>query len=141
MTTATTLTPLQTVQAVYEAFGRGDLEALLSYVHEDVDWCQTSGGTDHPVLQAGHGVGHDAVKAYFGAVAQHMAITRFAPLQIAANDAGYVFSLIDLEFADPAVGKSVELHEIHVFKVVDGKITYYEPVIDTAKSAIAFTRS
>lgn len=138
MTTTTTLTPLQTIQAVYDAFGRGDLEGLLSYVHEDVAWCQTDGGAAHPVLLAGRGVGHDAVKAYFGAVAQHMAITRFVPLQMAANDDGYVFSLIDLEFADPAVGTTVELHEIHVFKVVDGKIVSYEPIIDTAKSARAF---
>lgn len=133
------MTPLATINAVYDAFGRGDLEALLGYVDENVAWCQTVPGTDHPVLTAGRGVGHDAVKAYFGAVAQHMAITKFVPLQLAANEEGYVFSLIDIEFADPSVGKSVALREVHVFKVVDGKIVSYEPIIDTAKSAAAFT--
>jgi hypothetical protein len=57
---------------------------------------------------------------------------------MAANEEGWVFSLLDIEFADPAVGKTVAMHEIHVFKVVDGKIVYYEPVLDTAISAPAF---
>ena len=138
MTTTTKLSPTETIQAVYEAFGRGDLETILGFVHEEADWCHTAGGAIHPVLVAGRGMGHDAVRAYFAAVAKHFAITRFVPLHIAANAEGYVFSLIDLEFSDPAVGKTVELHEVHVFKVVDGKVVYYEPVVDTAKTAAAF---
>ena len=30
--------PLQTVQAIYAAFGRGDIPALLEQLHADVNW-------------------------------------------------------------------------------------------------------
>lgn len=132
-----TLKPIEVVGAVYEAFGRGDLDTLLTYVDPQVEWCQTEAGAHHPVLEAGRGTGHDAVRAYFGAVGQHMAITKFAPVCIAA-DGDTVLSLIELEFADPAVGKSVAITETHVFTVRHGMIVRYVPILDTAATALAF---
>src|SRR3546814_20081595 len=60
-----TLTPVEVIGHLYEAFGRGDLDALLAYVHPDVEWCQTEAGARHPVIDQGRGVGHDAVRVYF----------------------------------------------------------------------------
>jgi ketosteroid isomerase-like protein len=132
-----TLTPTEVIGNVYEAFGRGDLDGLLSYVHPEVEWCQTEAGATHPVLERGRGTGHDAVRNYFAAVGQHMAITKFAPRVIAA-DGDTVVSVIDVEFADPAVGKTVAFSEAHVFTVRDGKIVHYFPILDTAATAPAF---
>lgn len=133
----TTASPLEVVGAVYEAFGRGDLDALLNCVHSEAEWCQTEAGAPHPVLDIGRGIGHDAVRAYFGQVGQHMAITKFAPLVIAGSGDD-VLALIELEFADPGVGKTVNVREVHHFVVRDGQIVFYEPILDTAATAVAF---
>jgi ketosteroid isomerase-like protein len=137
MTTTQTLSPVEVVTAIYEAFGRGDLEGLLSYVDENVEWCQADAGAPHPVLDNGRGIGHDAVRAYFGAAAERMAISKFVPHKI-MGDGDTVLSLIEMEFADPAVGKTVNIPECHVFRVRDGKIVHYFPILDTATTAKAF---
>jgi ketosteroid isomerase-like protein len=59
--------PEEVIGTVYEAFGRGDLDTILSYVDENVEWCQTEAGARHPVIDNGRGVGHDAVRNYFWA--------------------------------------------------------------------------
>jgi ketosteroid isomerase-like protein len=133
----TTPTPTEVVAAVYEAFGRGDIDTLLTYVDPAVEWCQTEAGARHPVIERGRGIGHDAVRAYFAAVGEHMAVTKFLPKVIAASGET-VLSLIELEFADPAVGKSVSLDEVHVFTVRNGKIVHYMPILDTAAVTAAF---
>lgn len=127
----------QVIGALYEAFGRGDLDAMLALIDENVEWCQTEPGAPHPVIENGRGIGHDAVRAYFATIAERMAITKFVPLTMAANG-DTVLSLLELEFADPTVGKTVGQREVHVFRVRNGKVVYYAPILDTAVTAPAF---
>lgn len=64
-------TPLQTVQGIYAAFGRGDMPGLFDLLHPEIDWSVTvtaPGGELVPMLR--HGIGHGAVQHYFSGVAQ-----------------------------------------------------------------------
>jgi len=39
---------VKTIQAVYEAFGRGDVAAILDAVTDDVDWASEASSTEVP---------------------------------------------------------------------------------------------
>jgi ketosteroid isomerase-like protein len=57
---------LQTVQSIYEAFGKGDIPAIIAAQSDDVEW--ERGGTDHgvPWLKPGRGKAH--VGSFFQAL-------------------------------------------------------------------------
>jgi ketosteroid isomerase-like protein len=55
--------PIDTIQAVYAAFGRGDVAAILERVTDDADWCRDVPGVPH----LRHGVGREAAASYFAA--------------------------------------------------------------------------
>jgi ketosteroid isomerase-like protein len=136
--TTATRTPLETVQAVYAAFGDGDMDTLLTYIDADVDWSaqvDAPGGALVPMLQNGRG--HGAVLRYFSGVAL-MDITTFEPRQIVA-DGDTVLVLISIAFTHRTTGKSVVTDEIHRWVVgADGLIVLYRPFVDTAALIEAF---
>lgn len=71
MTATATSSPVETTQAIYAAFGRGDLPGLFERLHPDVDWSDTvtaPGAELVPMLH--HGIGHAAVRRYFEGVGQ-----------------------------------------------------------------------
>jgi uncharacterized protein len=51
---------LDTVRGAYEAFGRGDVPAVLAILADDVDWA-----VPPPLPQAGEAHGRDEVGAFF----------------------------------------------------------------------------
>jgi len=42
---------IKTIQAVYEAFGRGDVGAVLDHVTDDVDWATETSSTVAPLVR------------------------------------------------------------------------------------------
>ena len=63
--------PVDVVQGIHAAFGRGDMPGLFELLHPEIDWSVTvtaPGGELVPMLR--HGVGHSAVEHYFGGVGQ-----------------------------------------------------------------------
>ena len=54
---------IKTIMSVYEAFGRGDVAAILDAVTDDVDWAAEATGTAAPWYGIRHG--KDAVAAFF----------------------------------------------------------------------------
>jgi ketosteroid isomerase-like protein len=55
---------LDTVRAAYEAFGRGDVPAVLEMLADDIAWV-----VPQPLPQAGDAHGRDEVGAFFGRLA------------------------------------------------------------------------
>ena len=75
---------LQTASQMYEAFGRGDLQAILDRVTDDVDW-----STDAAIMSApwyGPRHGKDGVASFFEAIGKTGPVTEFTPLAYASND-------------------------------------------------------
>jgi uncharacterized protein len=68
---------LEKVQAVYEAFGRGDVPAMLEALADDVEWDQDAPGYRIPIYEPG--VGKEHVRRFFEAVREGLEFLRFEP--------------------------------------------------------------
>jgi ketosteroid isomerase-like protein len=65
-----------TVQAIYEAFGRGDVSAILDKLADDVEWETQVPVSGVPWLQSRRGKAN--IAGFFEALAR-LKITRFEP--------------------------------------------------------------
>ena len=122
---------IKTIMGVYEAFGRGDVAAIIDAVTSDVDWAAEA----DPAVAPWHGVRHgqQAVAAFFGEFGSTMEVEEFTPLSIAANDTD-VLSVVQFRARSRATGKTAAMHLHHFFKFRDGKIAYYRGTEDTAQT-------
>ena len=137
--TSRTLSPLDTIQAVYGAFARADIPSLLDLVDDDVDWARDiefPGGEVVPHLR--HGIGKAVATAYFEAVGSGMEIHKFAPRTFAVSGDD-VLVVLDVEVTVRATGKRIAFDEVHEFTVRDGRIVRYRPHLDTAQQIAAWT--
>ena len=75
---------VKTIRGVYEAFGRGDVPAVLDAVTDDVDWATETSST----IARWYGVRHgkDGVASFFEAFGSTMEVQEFNPYAFAAND-------------------------------------------------------
>jgi ketosteroid isomerase-like protein len=127
---------ISTVRAMYEALGRGDVEAIIDAVTDDVDWSTDAALPGAPWYGPRHG--KDGVRSFFAGIAQAGPITEFTPLVFTSNDDGDVMVLIRYAFTVSATGKSVEMNMHHLFRFRDGKAYYVRSAEDTAQVAAAF---
>ena len=71
-----------TILAMYEAFGRGDVEGILSKLTDDVTWvCNL--GSDVP--WSGNYSGKAEVPQFFSAIFEACDVTNFEPLEFVAD--------------------------------------------------------
>ena len=63
---------LQTVKNIYEAFNRGDIDAILASCAEDVEWGVDGGTGELPWAGVRHG--HAGVRQFFDLVAEHLEV-------------------------------------------------------------------
>jgi len=103
---------LQTVQQIYEAFGRGDVPAILAKLAQDVDWEYGGGSTDVPWLQPRRG--RERVAGFFAALTG-VDFHTFAPKAFFESGPTVVV-LVDLEATVRATGRRfVEVDEVHIW--------------------------
>jgi ketosteroid isomerase-like protein len=122
---------IKTIMGVYEAFGRGDVAAILDAVTSDVDWAAEA----DPAVAPWHGVRHgqQAVAAFFAEFGSTMEVEEFTQVSIAANDTD-VLSVVQFRARSRATGKTAAMNLHHFFKFRDGKIAYYRGTEDTAQT-------
>lgn len=128
---------LSTVQSIYEAFGRGDVPAILGVMADDVaweSWADHSGqkaGTDH--LMPRHGPG--GVAEFFGIVGQ-WEIVDFQVLSL-MEGGQQVGAEIVIEVNLPN-GSHFRDEEFHLWTFNDeGKVVRFRHYVDTAKHIAA----
>ena len=126
---------LATVKAIYEAFGRGDIEAILERVTDDVDWSTDAAIESAPWYGPKHGKA--GVLSFFEGVAQTGPVTEFRPLSFASNDEGDVMVFIRYAFTVTATGTNVAMNMHHYWKFRDGKVCFVRSSEDTALVAAA----
>jgi len=120
------------IRAAYEAFGRGDVPAIVNLVSEDVDWRFTG-----PKRLAYTGrFKKTEVANWFADVAAADDIQAFEPREFIAG--GDHVTVLGWESctARPS-GKVFETEWVHVFTVKHGKITRFWGMYDTEASAAA----
>jgi ketosteroid isomerase-like protein len=119
---------LKLIQDVYEAFGRGDLPAILGSLTDDVDW-------NHPrpdrIPWGGQRRGPEEVTGFFVALGQTVDVEEFQPQRFHADlDTVIVFGRERMRAR--ATGRNYENQWVHEFVIRDGKIAKFTEYTDTA---------
>jgi ketosteroid isomerase-like protein len=128
---------VEVVQQIYQAFGRGDVPAILEHLAENVEWEYGVNSTDVPWLQPRRG--RAQVPEFFQALAA-VDIQKFQPKTLVeAGDV--VLVLIDLEGTVRSTGRRVvEEDEVHIWYFdSDGKVVRFRHRADTHQHWVAFT--
>jgi len=129
---------LPTVQAIYEAFGRGDVPAILSRLANTVEWEYGATSVEVPWLQARRG--REGAAAFFASLAA-LDFKKFTPKTFLEGP-GVVVVLLDVEFVVKATGKIVaEEDQVHLWNFNEqGEISRFRHRVDTQKHALAWAR-
>jgi uncharacterized protein len=119
---------LDVVKGVYEAFGRGDVPAVLGAMADDIEWHEAEGMPYGGVYNGGEAV----AKNVLGPITQDIPDFAVKPEEfIASGDA--VAAVVRYTGTGKATGKQLNLPVVHVFDVRNGKIAQFRQFIDTAK--------
>ena len=117
---------LELLRGGYEAFARGDMAAIQPTWHPDVVWHAQRQGQ----LSGDH-VGWDGFMAFIG---QTMELTggtfRLEVKDLLASDGGAAASV--RASAQRPDGRRLESNQVHLYRVVDGKVAEAWQFIDSA---------
>lgn len=127
---------IKAIQAIYEAFGQGDVQAVLDGVTDDVDWATETSSTGAPWYGVRHG--KEGVASFFEAFGSTMEVQEFNPYAFAAND-NEVHTVVHCRATSRATGKAINHDLHHYFRFDNGKIAFYRGTEDTAQTVAALT--
>jgi hypothetical protein len=130
---------ITTVTAIYEAFGRGDIPAILEQLANDVQW--ESWRDDNFAQKAGvpwmkKRTGREGVVDFFKVIGEF----KFNDFQVLSLLAGekQVVAEIEVDFDYPPTGAHVREQELHLWTFDDhGKVVRFRHYLDTAKHIAA----
>ncbi len=119
---------IETVQAIYRAFGRGDVSAILERIDPDVEWEHDA--VDHGIPWLVPRRGREAVAGYFQSLSA-LEIRRFEPTHFLANDT-QVFASLRVEATVRATGREFKDFEGHLFSFdARGRVVRFRHFVDT----------
>lgn len=127
-------TPIETVQSIYQAFGRGDVPSILSTLDRDVRW---EDWADHSAQRAGVPYlqphrGPDAAMEFFK-VLGGLQIHEFKVLDVIGGPAQAAAEVV-IDFTVPSTGVRIRDEEMHLWSFgADGKVVRFRHYVDTAK--------
>jgi len=126
---------VKTIQAVYEAFARGDVAFILERVTDDVDWATDTSSTAAPWYGPHHGKA--GVTEFFQAFGSTMTVQQFEPVSFASNQTE-VHTVVKFKSTRATNGKTADMNLHHWFQFRDGKIAYYRGTEDTSQTEAIF---
>jgi ketosteroid isomerase-like protein len=129
---------IETIKAVYAAFGRGDVASIVDAVTDDVDWASDTSSDGAPWY--GVHKGKEGVGAFFEAFGKAMDVEDFTPLTFAANADGDVLTVVRFATRSRDTGKLAKMQLHHLFRFTDGKISYYRGTEDSAITVATLRR-
>ena len=115
------------VRGVYEAFGRGDVAAVLGAMADDVEWHEAEGMPYGGVYRGGQAVAENV----FGPVMRDIPNFAVSPEELIGSG-DTVAAVVRYTGTGQATGKQLDLPVVHVWDVRDGKIACFRQFIDTA---------
>jgi uncharacterized protein len=127
---------LANVRAIYDAYGRADVETVLSLVTDDVDWAAEAVGDGAPWY--GERRGKQGVGAFFADIGSNVDVTEFTPLSFAAAGDD-VHVLLQWAFTVRSTGRSAAMQMQHFWRLRDGKVAYFRGSEDSAQTVAAFS--
>jgi len=123
------------IQEAYEAFKRGDIQALLNIFTDDVEWF-VSGPSDI-IPTAGRRQGRDQVAQFFATINDTEDIEQFEAHEFIAQG-DKVVVLGHYRSRVKATGRTAESDWVHVHTLRDGKLVNFREYFDTAAVAEAY---
>jgi ketosteroid isomerase-like protein len=126
---------VETIKEMYEAFGRGDVDAILGLVTDDVDWATDAALATAPWY--GPKQGKTGVRSFFEGIGQTGPVTEFTPQSFTSNDDGDVQVFVRYGFTVTATGKDVAMNLHHYWRFRDGKVCFVRSSEDTAQVTAA----
>ena len=126
---------LATVQAIYEAFGRGDIPGLVQHLADDVQW---EAWADNSAQKAGvpwmlPRSGKEGAVEFFRVIGELLRITDFRVLSIMAGGHQVAAEFV-IEADVPSTGGHYRDEEMHLWTFNDaGKVVRLRHYLDTAK--------
>jgi uncharacterized protein len=120
---------IQTVQAIYEAFGRGDVPAILDRLADDIEWEHDTPSFGLPWYEPRRGKAE--VPGFFGDLMDNVVLTMFEPRNFLAGG-DQVAVIVRYAAEVKKTGRALpEDTEIHVWTLgADGKVTNFCHVVD-----------
>ena len=128
---------IQVVQQIYEAFGRGDVPAIMEHISEDL---RHFGVVSEQKLLPWHiqATKKKDVPLFFQAIAESSEITRFEPRDFAAGG-DHVYCTISFDVTFKKNGKKITNDNvIHRFTFKNGKVVEWRGTEDTVKTSAAY---
>ena len=124
---------VQLVKQCYEAFLRGDIDGLLKFMTNDIDW-------DLPEVDgiafSGKRHGCDAVVEFFRIETGLQELREFRPMEFTAQDDRVVVTG-HYEWTVKASGAEFGSDWCHIFHIADGRISKFTEFTDTHKVVLA----
>jgi ketosteroid isomerase-like protein len=128
------MTNIETTQAIFAAFGAGDIPAILEHLAEDVV-IEFYGPAVIPY--AGTYRGRDEARRFFETVLSSVRINQFEPEEFLA-DADKVIVTGHLNLNALSTGGTIDSDFVHVITLADGQWTRFRDFMNTAAAAAAF---
>jgi ketosteroid isomerase-like protein len=124
---------IETVRAVYAAFGRGDVAGVLDRLDETIVWI-TPGSAAVPM--AGRRQGIDEVRKFFEQLAQRLTFTVFQPREFLAQG-NRVIALVHYEGRDNTTGRPFRAESAMLWTIGNGRAVRFQEYTDTEALAEA----
>ena len=121
---------VEVVQSAYDAFGRGDVEAVLGAMTDDIEWNEAEG-----MPYGGRWIGPQAVaENVFGPVVADVENFSVVPEEL-YESGDTVISVTRYRGTGKATGAELDLQAVHVWDLRDGKLARFRLYADTVKFA------
>jgi uncharacterized protein len=135
------MTNVDRINAIYAAFGRGDIPAILEMTAEDVDWGYEGGAPKMDVVMPWVCAGKGRARAleYFKGAGETLEFHSFEP-KLVLGQGDEVLALCVLDITVRATKKRLKVTEaMHFTFDRTGRIARYRLIMDTAERIAAYT--
>ena len=133
---STSTSNIATVERLYAAFGRSDIEGVLAEVADDVDWAAVAASRSVPWY--GSFQGKSEVPRFFKEIGSNVDVTEFTVLGCTSNETD-VIATIRWAYTVHSTGKKVAMLMQHWWRLADGRVVFFRGSEDSEQSAAAFT--
>ena len=116
------------IQAIYGAFLRGDVPAILDKLSDNIEW--VGGPPNEAIPTSGTYKGKSSVQQFFQKVADNFDIKVFDPNEY-VSQYDKVIAFVHVEFLAKKTGRPVNQDVVMAWTVQDGKVTKFREYEDT----------
>lgn len=115
---------VQVIQKLYEAFGRGDIPAVLACIEENATWINPYGQGRFPGQWGKPCRGHAEIVEFFRALNEAVEVRGFNPYEIVAQDSKVVV-LIKWNGVVRQTGRPFDVLLVHIWTLRNEKVIDY----------------